>query len=85
MLYMKGKINAVSLKEPEGKKPFYNVQFSQENENGSIFTDWCKIYPVKGLSISDAGKKLNIGDELEIQVKINAWAKEKFQVIGFIK
>jgi len=44
MLYIKGKINSVAYKEPEGKKPFYNVQFSDENENGSIFTTWCKIY-----------------------------------------
>jgi len=63
MLYIKGKINSVSLKEPEGKKPFYNVQFAEENENGSIFTSWCKIY---------SDKKLVIGEELEVQVKVNA-------------
>jgi len=76
MLYIKGKINSVSLKEPDGKKPFYNVQFMDENESGSIFTTWCKIY---------SGKKLNVGDELEVQVKVNAWDKDKFQLIGFIK
>ena len=43
MLYMKGKINSVTLKEPEGKKPFYNVQFIDSNENGSIFTSCLPI------------------------------------------
>jgi len=76
MLYIKGKINAVSYKEPEGKKPFYNAQFAEKNENGSIFTEWCKIY---------SAKKISIGDELEVQVKVNAWDKDKFQLIGFIK
>ena len=75
MLYIKGKINSVSYKEPEGKKPFYNVQFINENENGSIFSTWCKIY---------SGTKLKIGDKLEVQVKVNAWAKDKYQLIGFI-
>jgi len=76
MLYIKGKINSVSYKEPEGKKPFYNVQFLDENENGSIFTTWCRIY---------SSKKISIGDELEVQVKVNAWDKDKFQLIGFMK
>lgn len=77
MLYIKGKVNTVSYKEPDGgKKPFYNVQFVEENEAGSLITTWCRVY---------SDKKLNIGDELEIQVKINAWGKDKFQLIGFMK
>ncbi|NWF35176.1 hypothetical protein [Mariprofundus sp. KV] len=76
MLYLKGTVNSVSLKKPEGKKPFYNVQLRDENENGSIFTTWCKVY---------SDQKLNVGDELEIQVKVNAWDKGKFRLIGFIK
>lgn len=76
MLYLEGKINSVTLKEPEGKKPFYNVQIAEENENGSIFTTWCKIY---------SKTKLNIGDDLKVQVKVNAWAKDKYALVGFIK
>lgn len=76
MLYIKGRINSVSYKEPEGKKPFYNVQFSEENENGSVFTTWCKIY---------TSTKLEIGEELEVQIKVNAWAKDKYNLVGFIK
>jgi len=76
MLYIKGKVNSVTYKEPEDKKPFYNVQIAEKGGNGSIFTDWCKIY---------SAKKISIGDELEVQVKVNAWAKDKHQLIGFIK
>lgn len=60
MLYMKGKVNSGTLKEPEGKKPFYNLKFINANENASTFTSWYKIY---------ARTKLNIGDEIDVQMK----------------
>jgi len=76
MLYIKGTVNSVSRKEPEGKKPFYSVSFRNENDNGTVFTTWCKIY---------TDKTIELNKELEVQVKVNAWAKDKFQLIGFIK
>jgi len=75
MLYIKGRINSVSYKEPEGKKPFYNVQFSEKNEEGTVFTTWCRIY---------SKTKIETGKELEVQVKATIW-ENKVYITGFIK
>jgi len=76
MLFIKGRVNSVKRVEPEGKKPYYNVQFISEGANGALIPTWARVY-----SDSD----ISIGDELEVQVKVNAWDKDKYQLIGFMR
>ncbi len=75
MLYIKGKINLLTRKEPEGKKPYYDVQVTETNSQGSFIPTWCKLY---------SDQKLKVGDEIEVQVKVNTWDKDKFRLIGFM-
>jgi len=75
MLYIKGRVNSSKLVEPEGKKPYYNVQFIAEAASGALIPTWARVY---------SKSEISIGDELEVQVKVNAWDKDKFQLIGFM-
>ena len=73
MLYIKGRVNSSKLVEPDGKKPYYNVQLISKATRGALIPTWARVY---------SSSPISLGDELEVQVKVKAWDKEKVAIIG---
>jgi len=75
MLKLIGKLNYFKLVEKPGKKSYYNCQISGETESGYILTTFVKVY-------ADSFKYAQ-GDVVELEVKVNAWSKDKFNLVSF--